>query len=98
MNVSTSVGEGVAFVEVTGELDLSTADELREAVLAAMAPAVGTIRIDLHGVTFMDSTGLGALIAARNAAGAHYTVVVQNPQPQVRRVFEITALDKVFNL
>ena len=46
----------------------------------------------------MDSTGLAALIAARNSAGAHYSVIAQNPQPQVRRVFEVTGLDTVFNI
>ncbi len=98
LQTHTTMDEGVAFIEVTGEIDLSSAEELRETVLAAMTPAVGTIRIDLSGVTFMDSTGLAALIAARNAAGAHYSVIAQNPQPQVRRVFEVTGLNTVFNI
>jgi anti-anti-sigma factor len=91
-----SVAEGIAFIDVTGELDLSNADELSTAALGAMTPVVGTIRIDFGGVTFMDSTGLNALIRIRNAAGEHYSVVVENPQPNVRRIFELTDLDEVF--
>ncbi len=44
----------------------------------------------------MDSTALGALIAIRNAAGDHHAVVVQNAQPNVRRIFEITGLADIF--
>jgi anti-sigma B factor antagonist len=97
MRIDTTVNEGIAFMEVSGELDLAAADELTEAGLAALTPAAGTLLIDLSGVTFIDSTSLGALVAIRNAAEPHHTVVVQNAQPHVRRVFELTGLDRVFD-
>ena len=97
MVITTAVKNGVAFMEVAGELDLAVADEFKEAGLAALTPAADTLVIDLHGVTFMDSTALGALIAIRNAAGEHYAFVVQNAQPNVRRIFEITGLAHTFD-
>jgi anti-sigma B factor antagonist len=96
MLITTAVSEGVASMQVAGELDLAVADEFREAGLAALTPAVGSLVIDLHGVTFMDSTALGALIAIRNAAGEHHAVMVQNAQPNVQRIFEITGLADIF--
>jgi anti-sigma B factor antagonist len=96
MRIETINGEGVTFMEVTGEVDLAVADELRAAGLAALTPSARTLRIDLHGVTFMDSSGIAALVAIHKAAGTRHTVVVQNSQPQVRRIFEITGLTSVF--
>jgi anti-sigma B factor antagonist len=96
MHITTSNSEGVTVLEVTGEVDLSTADELRDAGTAALTPYGGTVRIDLAGVTFMDSTGLAALIAVYQHAGDRHRVLVQNPRPNVQRLFEITGLDQIF--
>ena len=96
MRILTTTNEGVTFLYVSGEVDLSVADELRNAGLAALSPLTGTLRIDLSGVTFMDSSALGALVMIRNAAADHHTVVVENAQPQVHRVLKITGLDQVF--
>lgn len=96
MRITTETVEGVTFLTVNGELDVATADELRQAGVDALTPITGTLRIDLSGVPFIDSAGLGALIGIRNAAGSSVTVLVQNAQPQVRRVLEITGLDHIF--
>jgi anti-anti-sigma factor len=97
MRINSTVTDGVAFMVVTGEVDLACADELRAAGEAALTPIVGTLRIDLSGVTFLDSTGLSALIMIRNKADdAHVWLVLDDPQPQVRRILEITGLHKVF--
>ena len=97
MRITSTVTDGVAFLGVTGEVDVACADELREAGEAALVPTVGTLRIDLAGVSFMDSSGLTALIAVRNKAeAARVWLVLDDPQPLVRRALEITALHKVF--
>src|SRR5262245_6437237 len=54
-------------VSVTGEIDLETSPELG-AVLANLEPAGADVDIDLAGVTYIDSTGLRALLTARDAA------------------------------
>ena len=84
---------------VVGELDLATADQLYQAGVNALnASGGGTLRIDLAGVTFMDSTGLAALIKIYNQAGDGHHVLIQDPRPNVSRVFEVTAMDKVFEI
>jgi anti-anti-sigma factor len=78
---------------VTGEIDPSTADVLRHAVGEALDTHPTAIAVDLAGVTFMDSTGIGALVQARKRAVAGGTALtVVDPQPSVRRILEITGL------
>ena len=89
-----SPSPGTARVAVTGEVDLATAPELRERLLGVLhthRPAV--LDIDLAGVTFLDCTGIGALVAVHNAAVHEGCQVrVCHPQPIVRRVLEVTGL------
>jgi anti-anti-sigma factor len=79
---------------VTGEVDLATATTLRDRlfdVLDGQNPSV--LDVDLAGVTFMDCTGLGVLVAVRRAAArTGCQLRVTNPQPIVRRVLEVTGL------
>ena len=81
-------------VEVAGELDLHSAPQLRAELGRAIENnASPRIVVDLAGVTFLDSTGVGVLVGAlkraREAGGAlHFC----GAQTRVRRVFEITGL------
>lgn len=79
-------------VSVVGEVDLATAPLLRDRLHTALrdqSPAV--LVVDLAGVTFLDCTGIGALISAHNAAlQAGCQLRITDPQPIVRRVLEVT--------
>jgi anti-anti-sigma factor len=83
-----------ARVAVVGEVDLATAHLLRDRLLGVLreqAPAV--LDVDLAGVTFLDCTGISALVAVRNAAmHTGRRVRVTHPQPIVRRVLDVTGL------
>jgi anti-sigma B factor antagonist len=85
-------------IAVKGEIDLASApDLLRRLDQAIDAAAGGRVEVDFHGVSFIDSTGLGVLVAGRRRAVAHGGEVrVLHPRDNVRSVFEITGLDKVF--
>lgn len=75
-----------------GDLDRDTAPQLRT-VLAAAADEVGggRIEVELRHVTFMDSSGVGALLAGhRSARSAGATLHVRGPSPAVRSVLDIT--------
>lgn len=90
--------EGWTVLAATGEVDVATASILRGALQAASEFGAGVI-VDLTGVTFLDSTGLGVLIGGRKAIDAsdgELRVVVADTI--VRRVFEITGLDEVFSI
>lgn len=83
-------------VQVTpvGEVDLATAHILLDSLLRVLREQASAILdIDLAGVTFLDCSGVSALVAARNvAAQAGRQVTVSNPRPIVRRVLELTGL------
>ena len=82
-------------VAVVGELDLATATVLRDRLLDLLfgqGPAV-VLEVDLAGTTFMDCTGLSALIVARNAAvQTGRRMCLTHPQPIVHRVLAVTGL------
>lgn len=82
-----------------GEIDLLTAPLLRETGLAATRQHAASIRFDLSGVTFMDLTGLEALLAIRRRAvrdGAQVRLVA--PRRSVMRVLEATRTDRLFTI
>ena len=65
---------------------------------AANAAASGVV-VDLTGVTFLDSTGLGALVAARTLAGERgITMRLACPSQRIVKLFTITGLDGVFEI
>ena len=64
-----------SIVRVAGEIDLSTAKAFRFALVHAVQPD-GTVRVDMSGVTFIDSTGLSGLVSASQAAQQVNGVVV----------------------
>ncbi|MFF3403060.1 STAS domain-containing protein [Streptomyces sp. NPDC002659] len=74
MDITTTAGWGAgqAVVTVAGELDIHTAPDVRQALAAAVAVYEETV-LDLAHLGFCDCAGLGALIAARNAARRHGT-------------------------
>jgi anti-sigma B factor antagonist len=87
-------------VMVEGEIDYTNSDELAGAirnVLARYDPAA--IRVDLSVATFIDSTGLGALIAAyRASADARCSFTVTSPTPAFLRILTITGLSDLFGV
>jgi anti-sigma B factor antagonist len=85
---------------VEGDVDLAVADELRTTGCDTVAANPGwPLHIDLSEVTFMDSTGLGALVAINTAAAVDSgSVVLVGPTPRVLRLLELTALDQIFTI
>jgi anti-sigma B factor antagonist len=86
-------------VTVAGELDVVGGPELRQAVMAEVAAGHHLLVLDLTGVDFVDSFGLGVVIGALKRTrllDGDLRVVV--PEPRVRRVFEVCDLDRVFTL
>jgi anti-anti-sigma factor len=81
---------GRTVVIAAGEIDLATCDQLRE-VLAACD---GDVTVDLSPVGYLDSSGIGVLIAQRNRLGrSGGSLVLHRPQPQVRKTLGIVGLD-----
>jgi anti-anti-sigma factor len=84
---SVSVAPDGAFVP-TGELDLSTLQELRDLVAEVMAPGTAVV-LDLAHLTFMDSSVIHWLVETCDSTG--HPVVLRNASPAVRRILDVTA-------
>ncbi|MGC5533535.1 STAS domain-containing protein [Streptomyces sp. SR-10] len=86
-------------LEIIGELDHATAPQVRE-VLTALALQPGQrLVLDLGGMEFCDSSGLTALIVARNHAhAAHADIALAAVPAPTLRVLRTVGLDQVFPL
>jgi anti-sigma B factor antagonist len=91
--------DGRATLVVSGEIDLVTAPYLRDELAAVIADAGSSSVVDLAGVTFIDSSGLGVLIDARSGIeGTDTTLVLLNPSGACRRVLELTGTAVLFQI
>lgn len=91
LSIRTDVGADAVRVGVVGEIDSSNCEQL-QAVLAEQASA-GTVHVDLSEVTFIDSSGLRALLLGHRLIGeAGGTMRITAASENVRRLFEITGL------
>ncbi|NEP16409.1 MAG: STAS domain-containing protein [Leptolyngbya sp. SIO4C1] len=90
---------GVRIIEPTGILDGLKGDQLRQQVDAAIAANIQILLIDLSNITFVDSSGLGALVSVlKKTRAASCEMYVCSVNDQVRMLFELTSMDQVFNI
>jgi anti-sigma B factor antagonist len=91
------VGEGRTVVEVSGEIDVYTAPKLRETLLSLVDAGSYQLVIDMEGVEFLDSTGLGVLVGGLKRVRAHDgNIDIVCTQGRILRIFKITGLSNVF--
>jgi anti-sigma B factor antagonist len=90
---------GFTVLSVRGEVDVYTAPRLREKLVELVSEGKYKIVVDLEGVDFLDSTGLGVLVGGLKRLRSHdgdLTLVCT--QHRILKVFEITGLTKVFSI
>lgn len=94
LRLANSQQGDVSVVSATGEIDVFTAPDLDAHLTDLQDAGASRLVIDLSGVSFLDSTGLGVLVKnlkrARDAGGWIRLVITSD---RVRKVFEITGLD-----
>lgn len=84
---------------VFGELDQATAPELREVLSASLDDAHASVLVDLSDCEFIDSTGLSLLVEAKRRLGEQRRAFgVCCPDPDVRRLLELTGIDEAVGL
>ena len=94
---SVTAGGDCAVLRAVGEIDGYTAPRLREHVIDLVENGVRHIVADLREVTFLDSTGLGALIGSlKRLRGHDGTLTLVIGADRVFRIFRVTGLDRVF--
>lgn len=90
---------GVDVVHVRGEVDVLTAPALADELGRTSETDAARLVVDLDGVDFLDSTGLGVLVNARKritGAGGRFSVASSNPR--ITKLFSITGLDELFDI
>jgi anti-sigma B factor antagonist len=86
-----------AEIEINGEVDLACVPELERTVDRALRAAPERVVVDLRGATFIDSSGIGALLRLRTRAIARQTdMIVMRPSGDADRIFEICGIEGVF--
>jgi anti-sigma B factor antagonist len=85
-----------AVVVVAGEVDLEGGDAVEDAVAALVAEGVTDISVDARGVTFLDSSGLGGLLAAKvRLEGADGRLRLGQVPDNVARVIELAGVTDI---
>ena len=80
-------------------LNLENCDQIKQQGKAPISSSGAShLTIDMARVTFVDSSGLGALVALRKAVGANGSVTLNNPNDFVMRVLDLTKLRNVFQV
>jgi anti-sigma B factor antagonist len=88
--------DGVPVVATPAEIDITSSDELRSALLRASADSPDTLVVDMSRTQFCDSSGLHTLVAAHKRARAEgREILLVIPDTPVLRVFTITGMDRV---
>lgn len=82
-------------VSVTGEIDISNAEKLRNAIDLALEQPTERVILDFAGVDYVDSTGIGVLVGAAHHAQEHNRgLSITGAQPNVLRVVQLLGVDK----
>lgn len=91
--------DGWTVLSVRGEVDVYSAPRLRERLVELVGRGARRIVVDLDGVEFLDSTGLGVLVGGLKRVRSHDgDLAVVCSQPRILKVFEITRLTEVFGI
>jgi anti-sigma B factor antagonist len=91
--------DGLRSLAVSGDFDIASVERFLAQAQACLNDAPDLLEIDLAAVTFIDSSGLGALVRMRNLAGdSAKTLTFVNIPPSVNRLFEVTGLAETFGM
>ena len=86
----------MAVTTVCGEINISTVSIFSEQLGRLAGKNPQRLVIDLAGVSFSDSSGLGGFVRIRKTLPPGCPVIIRSPQRRIRQFFKITGLDSVF--
>lgn len=99
MRLSTRPGRECTVVEVAGELDMATSPQLLNGLQQVLAGGTRNVVVDLAGVGFMDSSGLGALVVMFKAFGeAGGRLCLAAVRSQGRSILAVTSVDRAIDV
>lgn len=101
ININSKLDSENSFwdINIEGELDVSTADKLKEYLHKLADEQVLDMKIDLSNLDYIDSTGLGVMIGVlKKLRSEEKEIYIINPKSNVKKIFTITGLDKIFKV
>jgi len=100
MKIEFETGRNLLVVRLAGELDEHTAAQFRTAVEERLdEDGERDLALDLSAVTFIDSSGLGAILGRyKRISQAQRRMAILGASPQVRRILELSGLLKIIPL
>ncbi len=99
LSLQTREVDNRTIVAVGGEIDVYTAPKLRDKISELVGEGRHNLVIDMEGVDFLDSTGLGVLVGGLKKVRAHDgTMELICSQDRLLKIFRITGLAKVFTI
>jgi len=94
-----SVDAKASIIDLQGEIDVYTAPQLKQQILEMLDQGVTHMIVNLTGVEYLDSTALGVLIGGlKRLRERDGKLDIICPNSRIRRIFEITGLDKIFDI
>lgn len=99
MKLSTNqTRAGLVVSVLDGRIDAACAIEFKEDVRAVSDMGTGPLILDLSSVTFLDSSGLGAVVAVMKLLGPDRKLELAGLTPNVAKVFRLTRMDAIFTI
>jgi anti-sigma B factor antagonist len=99
MNISRKQDNGIITYQIKGDIDINSSPDIREAFEAAVKEEAGKIIVDLDNVSYIDSSGLATLVEMLKKTRAYGGKLrIANLAPKVKSLFEITKLEKLFDI
>ncbi len=95
---SHDIGDVRLLSVVDDRIDAAVAIAFKDRIRALTDGAPATVMLDLSAVTFIDSSGLGSIVAAMKQMGHGRKLQLAGLTPNVDRVFRLTRMDKVFTI
>jgi anti-sigma B factor antagonist len=94
LTLNITLDNDTAVIAIAGDIDVATRDLLTRSAHDAVDANVRTLILDMSGVSFMDSSGIGALIALQTIA----EVILRKPSIAVERLLDVTGLAGTFEV
>lgn len=99
LRITEEKQEAYIKISLTGEVDIYTSQQLKDKLYNAVEENQTDLDIDCAGLNYIDSTGLGILVGTlKKAKQSGHKIYISNLKENIRKLFLITGLDKVFIL
>ncbi len=99
LEIENKIQDNIIEIKPLGEVDIYTSPKLKNKIFALIDERNTNILIDGEGLEYIDSTGLGVLMSIykkMQEKGLNFTII--NLKPNIYKLFDITGLNKVFNI